>query len=67
VATFMQDEGLTFPVLTDSAQKAVGQYGVSGVPTTFFIDEEGVIQYKKVGYFHSLEDIEDILNQLFDW
>jgi peroxiredoxin len=67
VAAFMQDEGLTFPVITDSAQKASDQYGVSGVPTTFFIDEEGVIQHKKVGYFHSTEDIEDILNQLFDW
>ena len=67
VATFMQDEGLSFPVITDSAQKAASQYGVSGVPTTFFIDEEGVIQHKKVGYFYSTEDIEDILNQLFDW
>ncbi len=64
VATFMQDEGLSFPVLTDSAQKASSQYGVGGVPTTFFIDEDGIIQFKKVGYFHSLEDIEDILNQL---
>ncbi len=64
VATFMQDEGLSFPVITDSAQKASSQYGVSGVPTTFFIDEDGIIQFKKVGYFHSTEDIEDILNQL---
>jgi peroxiredoxin len=67
VATFMQDNELTFPVLTDSSQKAVSQYGVTGVPTTFFIDEDGVVQFKQVGYFHSTEDIEDILNQLFDW
>jgi peroxiredoxin len=67
VATFMQDNELTFPVLTDSSQKAVNQYGVTGVPTTFFVDEDGVVQFKQVGYFHSTEDIEDILNQLFDW
>ena len=67
VATFMQDEELSFPVVVDSAQKASSQYGVSGVPTTFFIDEDGIIQFIRVGYFHSLKDIEDILNQLFDW
>lgn len=64
VTTFMQDEGLTFPVVLDREQKASAQYRVSGIPTTFFIDEEGIIQFIKVGYFHSFEDIADILNQL---
>ena len=66
VATFMQDEGLSFPVIVDSEQKVSAQYQVTGVPTTFFIDEEGIVQFIKVGYFHSLEDIEEILSQFSD-
>ncbi|MBA7574242.1 MAG: redoxin domain-containing protein [Dehalococcoidia bacterium] len=64
VATYMQDEGLSFPVLVDREEKVSGEYEVTGLPRTFFIDEEGVIQVIKRGYFHTLADIEAILNQL---
>jgi len=64
VATFMADEGLSFPVVVDREQKLSAEYGVSGIPTVFFIDEEGVIQAKKVGYFHTYEDILAILDPL---
>jgi peroxiredoxin len=64
VAAFMQDQGLSFPVLTDVNQITEAQYYLRGIPTTFFIDAEGVVQVVKVGYFHTYEDIEAILNQL---
>jgi peroxiredoxin len=64
VAAFMQDQGLSFPVLTDIDQITAAQYYLRGIPTTFFIDAEGVVQVVKIGYFHSTEDIEAILNQL---
>lgn len=64
VTAFLQDEGFSFPVLLDSAQKVVTEYRVTGIPRTFFIDEEGIIQVIKRGYFHAFEDIEAILDQL---
>ena len=64
VATFMQDEGLSFPALVDTAEKVPREYDVTGIPRTFFIDSEGIIQVIKRGYFHSYEDIEAIINQL---
>lgn len=66
VAAFLEDEGAgyTFPVVVDQYEEVTSQYGVTGIPRTFFIDEDGVIRYIKVGYFQSYQDIEDILSQL---
>ena len=64
VATFMQEGGRSFPVVLDSGQLVSAHYGVSGIPTTFFIDEYGLMQVQQIGYFHSVAEIENILNQL---
>jgi cytochrome c-type biogenesis protein len=65
VAAFMQDEGLSFPVIADGEKFVSSQYRVTGIPRTFFIDSDGYIMGIKRGYFSSYEDIEDILNQIF--
>ncbi len=64
VAEFMQNKELSFPVLLDSEMKVAAQYRVMYIPTTFFIDKDGIIQYIKVGAFQSQEEIESILSQL---
>jgi thiol-disulfide isomerase/thioredoxin len=64
VASFLQENGYSFAVVVDREDKVSKQYGVTGIPCTFFIDEHGVIQFKRVGYFPSYQDIEDVLNQL---
>ena len=64
VAAFMQDNGYSFPVLLDTSLTAAIQYEAEEIPATFFIDEDGIIQAVKVGVFSSVEEIEDILNQL---
>jgi peroxiredoxin len=64
VAAFMQDGGYSLPVVVDREEKLSTQYGVTGIPHAFFIDEEGIIQVSKLGYFHTLEDIEAILNDI---
>ena len=38
---FVADSGYTFPVLYDSASSAAITYGVTSLPTTYFIDAEG--------------------------
>jgi cytochrome c biogenesis protein CcmG, thiol:disulfide interchange protein DsbE len=46
---FMSDFSLTFPNARDLAGKVSVDYGVYGVPETFFIDRKGVIRVKHVG------------------
>jgi len=64
VSQFMQSQGFSFPVLLDSQAAVAQQYSVMGIPSTFFIDSDGVIQEIKVGAFRSQADIVTILSQL---
>jgi peroxiredoxin len=49
VQSFVEEFGLTFPVLVDEEREVLRQYGVRGFPTTFVIDGDGVIQQVIVG------------------
>ena len=64
VAEFMQSYNLSFPVLLDTKQEISQKYNVRGIPTTFFIDKDGVIQDVKVGSFQSKEEIESSLSKI---
>ncbi len=64
IESFMQSRGLSLPVLLDSNGALAGQYGVTGIPATFFIGKDGIVQKVKVGAFQSAAEIESILNQL---
>jgi len=64
VEEFMQSRGLSLPVLLDTEGKVAGQYGIRAIPTTFFIDREGIIQDMKVGPFQSTAEIESSLSKL---
>ncbi|MGH7390619.1 MAG: TlpA family protein disulfide reductase [Candidatus Rokuibacteriota bacterium] len=46
---FIDDFRLTFPNAPDAGGKVSIDYGVYGVPETFFIDRRGVIRVKHVG------------------
>ena len=46
---FIRDFGLTFPNLRDTTGQVSVDYGVYGVPETFFIDRQGRIRAKHVG------------------
>ncbi len=64
VERFMQSQGLSMPVLLDIKQDVAGKYNIAGIPTTFFIDADGVIQDKKIGAFWSKEQIESYLDKI---
>ncbi|MBU0502579.1 MAG: TlpA disulfide reductase family protein [bacterium] len=49
VAAFAGKYGYTFPILLDKNRSAARQYGVSGFPTTFFINTEGKMIKRIVG------------------
>lgn len=46
---YLNSFGLTFETVLDSDSKVDNQYRVRGIPTTFFIDQQGIIQILHVG------------------
>lgn len=46
---FIQKHGKTYPNGMDPKSRIAIEYGVYGVPETFFIDREGKIAYKHIG------------------
>ena len=49
VRPFLADQGYQFNVLFGD-KNITDKYGVTGIPTLFVIDKEGVIRYKHIGY-----------------
>ncbi len=47
--TFVQDEGLTFPILWDHDKQVYDQYNLKGLPTSYFIDRRGIIRIVQIG------------------
>ena len=58
VKEFFTGKGLSLPVLFDFTGSTSDRYGVSAIPTTFFIDATGVIKQKMVGAFPNARGIE---------
>ena len=49
VKNFVTKLGITFPILSDEYNFAGTKYGLTGLPETFIIDKQGVIQEKYIG------------------
>jgi peroxiredoxin len=49
VNEFMNEHHLTFPVIIDVTGKSADLYGVIGLPASFIIDEEGLLQQVGIG------------------
>jgi peroxiredoxin len=49
VADFVQELGLTFPILLDTQGEGTRSYRVRGLPTSYFVNQDGVIIGKQVG------------------
>ena len=48
-ARFIEGLGISYPVLLDTEGSVARDYGVSGLPTTFFVDREGRIATRILG------------------
>jgi len=66
VRQFMEDGNYTFQALLDSEKSVALLYDVTAIPTTFFIDENGIIIEKRLGAFSSKEQIDGLLSQIVD-
>jgi len=64
VRQFMESNDLSLPILLDSQADVAQKYNITNIPTTFFIDKDGIIQQKVVGGFPSKAAIEEELRQI---
>jgi len=64
VEQFLQKHNLSLPVLLDTKQVVARRYGIRAIPTTFFIDKDGIVRNKVIGAFPSKEAIESRLNEI---
>ena len=60
IKAFANANALTFTLLVDPDKKLDRAYVIAGVPTTFFVDQYGVIRAIKDGGFESISEIEEL-------
>ena len=54
IADYLKQNDLQFPVISDPLGQLADRWGVQGVPSSFILDEEGLIRFVEVGYTTSL-------------
>ncbi len=54
VRAWMDERGLSMPTIADPSSRISRAYGVRAFPTSFWIDAEGQIRYREVGYTSQL-------------
>ena len=64
IKEFLEANNLSLPVLLDSDKSVAQRYNITGIPATFFIDKDGIIQEKIIGAFPSKGAIEKYLNSI---
>lgn len=63
VLPLVQEFGLTYPILLDETGTVMNAYRVRGLPTSFILDREGVIQVRHLGSL-TARTLEDYLARL---
>ncbi len=63
VNSFVKRFGLSFPILMDPGAAVNIQYQVTGLPTSFFVDENGIIRSLQIGVL-SEEQLKDHLHKI---
>jgi peroxiredoxin len=61
---YLAENNLSMPVLLDTDRKVAAAYGITAIPTTFFIDLNGIVRQKFIGAFPNKEAIESQLSKI---
>ena len=64
VQRFVEDYGVTYTILHDPENRAMELYRVLGLPATFLIDRDGVLQWMRYGPVGETD--QDFLSKLGD-
>ena len=60
VQAYVKERGLTFDILLDKDMDVGQKFNIKGMPTTFFVDGDGVIRYLWIGEMNSITLAEGI-------
>ena len=63
---YLEKFGISFPNGPDLATKISQYFRIKGVPETYFIDRDGVLQYVQVGPFTSLGQFQSIIDPMLN-
>lgn len=61
--TYLKKFQITYSNGPDMGTKISQMFRITGVPETYFIDQQGVLYYVKVGPFTSVDEIKSIIEQ----
>ncbi|WP_201714977.1 peroxiredoxin family protein [Rossellomorea arthrocnemi] len=61
VKEYQKAMGLTFPILLDTNDKINNAYDILTVPTTFIINEKGIITHKQIGAITNIDSLTSLL------
>lgn len=65
VRDFMsKNASLTFPMYLDKDDSVVGKFGVTGIPTKFYLGKDGRIQFKEVGLHPEEQFLDEASNRI---
>ncbi len=63
VKGFVKEYKLTFPILLDNDSTAADRFGIDPIPTTFFVDKEGIVQDLHIGELDK-ETLDEYIKQI---
>lgn len=63
---FLKKFGHTYPNGPDTGTKIAQMFRIKGIPETYFIDRNGILQYVKIGPFTSADQIKSIIDPLLN-
>jgi len=61
---YAKADGLKFVIPVDPTGAVAGLYNIRGLPTTYIIDEKGVIKSIKIGPFLSIDEMEERMTSI---
>lgn len=64
VQQYLDDSNLNLPTLLDITGKTAVDYGITAIPTTYFIDRDGIIRQVVRGTFPNKASIESQLSRI---
>jgi thiol-disulfide isomerase/thioredoxin len=65
VKDFMaKNTSLTFPMYLDKDDSVVGKFGVTGIPTKFYLGKDGRVQFKEVGLHPEEQFLDEATNRI---
>lgn len=62
VDDFIKQFGISYPIIMDKKESISDQYQIQPIPTTYFINEKGIIYHKQIGAL-SYNDLKNIVKK----